>query len=155
MPNIYDVAIEVRGSEKGDEHGIGRGAIEESMTQVVRGMNGLIRLAEKNRSLVVGSSPQTVSGIVFTTAQIWTSNVALDRTDLATGVVDFEGSEFVARPWVAYRYRATPNLRHEFPCGEGGINLQEVLDRDFVRTIFVVGPSGVSSFLEWAATAIG
>src|SRR5262249_43513149 len=44
LEDVYYLGLEVRTGDKGDNGGTGRGAIEQALSQVFRGVNGLVEL---------------------------------------------------------------------------------------------------------------
>ena len=154
------IALEVkRGDVKGDAVGGSRGAIDVAATQVMRGLNGLIEFARSRLELCFGTNPphgtQTVVflPVIFTTAAIFFCDVDLSTTELASGRVDLTGARFERCDWLALQYHQTPNLKHSASVigPRPGRTLGEVLETEFIRTIPIVSPDGIGSFLRWAS----
>jgi hypothetical protein len=113
LDSVYHLGIEIRNpKEKGDQHSnrSGYGAIEDAVTQVCKGVNGLAAaladLAKPNPSETITRHGRdfVVSQImpaIFTTAQLWTTETDLGATDLASGNLnekDFRSLELVSKP---------------------------------------------------------
>lgn len=89
IPDGYQVAIEVKSQEKGDSAPTtGRSAIEDAVSQVLRGLNGLVQFYARMPSLLDSSKPTFLFPVVFTTAAIWTTSAKLDNADLVTGKIE-------------------------------------------------------------------
>jgi hypothetical protein len=98
---IFDVAVEASTGAKGDERGSSRGAIEDAVGQVCRGLNGLIeyfRLCDN-----VDEDNLELFPVVVTTAELLTTSKTLTESDLETGTVAL-GGDVQSRSWVYFRY---------------------------------------------------
>lgn len=150
--NIYHVAVEVKGAAKGDASGTGRGAIEEAATQVTRGVNGLIECFSRNRRYIVENCPVTFVPAIFTTAQIWATEVDI-AASVNTGEVKLDSSKVTAKPWLWFQYHISPGLRHsldrQVPNDEPfrRIGLGDLLELEYARTVAIVGADGIDAFL--------
>lgn len=51
--------------------------------------------------------------VVFTTARLWVSDVALDRADLSTGRIDIAGSSLTPVLWLRCQHFQSPELHHQ------------------------------------------
>lgn len=146
---IYHLAAEIKGKEKGESSGSGRGAIEEAVAQALRGQNGLVQFLsshERANSLgVVKLLP-----VVITTANLWASNADIANADLATGKLDKAGEQLNPIDWLWYHYPQSPGLKHTLTTSpsEGDDDvLIEALYSEFVRPVAVVSASGLPAFL--------
>ena len=148
----YHIAREVKSQEKGDPYGSGRGAIEAAATQVCRALNGMVHFVANNPQVLNDSGPAYFLPVVFTTARVWASNVDLGEADLLTGTIDLEGTSTEQRDWVYYQYHLSPGIKHRHPPTGRPINIEGLLDTEYIRTIPIVSASGVRSFftgLDW------
>ena len=141
---IYHLGMEVRTGQKGDPCGSGRGAIEDACTQVCRGLNGMMDFAAKQGVI---ETPVFFPAI-FTTAQLWTSDVSLADADLETGKLDVDGSRMKSVPWLLYQYHQSPGIRHALFDLDGMRDLGDYLCHEGARTIAIVSPSGIEEFLK-------
>jgi hypothetical protein len=106
---IFDVAVEASTGEKGDARGSSRGAIEDAVGQVCRGLNGLIDYFRDNSH---GDEERfEFFPVVVTTAELLTTSKPLTGSDLKTGTVALEG-DVQSRSWVFLRYPQSPGLKH-------------------------------------------
>jgi hypothetical protein len=153
----FHVALEVRSDERGDPDGKGRGAVEEAATQVLRGLNGMVEFFASHPEMFGYSYTIDLLPVIFTTANLWTSDVNLSDADLATGRVDLTSTDFKRRDWLLYQYHTSPGLKHSYPPSYNGSPLGVfgsfgiVLQREYIRTIPIVSPSGIAEFLAWAS----
>jgi hypothetical protein len=154
--DIYRLSFEVKSGEKG-EGSQGRGQINSAITQVLRGQNGLINYyAEKlvnssmmplgknyNRNDYVAFMP-----VIFTTANLWVSDVDLSKADIVNGNIDLSTNNLKKTDWVFYQYSQTPDLSHSLSGKSDAKNLSESLIVDFSRTIPIVNASSIAKFLS-------
>lgn len=149
--NLYHVALETISDAKGESKSSGRGAIEDAATQVLRGVNGMVHFLSLNRHLIKTDSIDLLP-VIFTTAQIWVSDVNLSEADLKTGDIKVLSSDFTRADWVLYQYHLSPGIKHQHSLPDENKTLQGVLQREYIRTIAVVSPNGIDSFLQWSGT---
>ncbi len=95
---IYHVAVEVKGDATGDPSGMGRGAIEQAATQVMRGVSGLVECFSKNRTCLPMDISVIFVPVIFTTAKVWATNVDLSETDLTNGQVSLDSADVSEKP---------------------------------------------------------
>jgi hypothetical protein len=150
---VYSLAMEVRTGEKGESDNQGRGRIEEAVTQAFRGVGGLLeRFSIPELLTMWGTNPASEDQVivfpaVVTTASLWVTEIDLGAAGLTDGNL-VPGTLSVTRvPWLFYRYRLTPDLRTKFGPAGRAESLQEILGRDFGRTVAIVGADGLGDFL--------
>jgi hypothetical protein len=94
---IYRLAFEVKSVEKGDGK-FGRGQINDAITQVLRGHNGLFnfftsKLQMTNKMPLGGSFGESKYAaflpVIFTTAKLWVSEIDLSEAEIKTGNINF------------------------------------------------------------------
>jgi hypothetical protein len=134
-----------------DSDSKGRGAIEEAATQVCRGLNGLVEFYSRGLRQLDRPWELTISPVIFTTANLWASDIDLSRADLRTGEVNREEAKLMPRPYVIYQYHLSPGIKHQLPQAPGPTSLAEVLDAEHVRTIHIVNANFVDQFLSFAS----
>jgi hypothetical protein len=154
---VFQLGFELKTGQTGDGFGQSR-AINDAITQVLRGKSGLINhLCESirtadHRSLGI-ESIRTIRFIpvIFTTAQIWVTDVDLTDADLNTGNL-VNQVEAKATDWIWLTHNQTSNLRPEFYWQQERSALDGFscdLRREFARSIAIVSPSGVDDFLSF------
>jgi hypothetical protein len=89
--------------------------------------------------------------VVFTTAQIWASDVELSSANLENGDIDLAGTSFVSKPYVFYQYHLSPGLKHSRSPVSRPTTIGAFMDSEYVRTIAVVTASGIEQFLNWSS----
>lgn len=152
--NVYNIGIPTKlRNETGDmnsPHGADRDAIEKAAGQACKGVSGLInraagRLKQKRDDLIVHT---WYMPIIFTTANLYTSNINLSTSDLATGKVKFDSKDEVTkRNFVYLQYPMSPGLKHDFVKHSASPRLDTILEEEYLRTIAIVSASGIESFL--------
>lgn len=150
----YHVALEVKTEEKGDNKGQGRGAIEEAATQICRGLNGMIEFLLRNNQMFEIQKRAVFLPVIFTTAQIWASNVDLSSADIQSGKVDLTKMNCEKQSWVVYQYHMSPGLKHSSSPLKLLNSFGEIMDSEYIRTIPIVSPSGIESFFNWASESL-
>jgi hypothetical protein len=142
---IFDVAVEASTGEPGDARGASRGAIEDAVGQVCRGLNGLTEYFRMNSH----SDEESFEffPIVVTTAELLTTSKPLTEADLTTGTVAL-GGDVQSRPWVFLRYPQSPGLKHSAPSSAAGTTeLGEALRLIFWKSVAIVQADKVEEFL--------
>lgn len=145
----FSVAVEVRTKAKGDGVGGAKDAIQQSMAQVLRGVSGLANhFYSRDRDHTRARSFRFVPA-VFTTADLWVTDADLTRTDLASGKVSEEQFKVAPSGWLWFNYNLSPNLRHSIPGADApSKTLAEVLITESTRSVAIINPSGLSTFLD-------
>jgi hypothetical protein len=148
IEDTYHIGLEVSSGAKGDSLGKGRGQIEEAATQVCKHLNGIAEEFRRRGEDFprIGESIHFLP-VIFTTAQIWTSEIDLGMADLQTG--DFELKDIHAKKkgWIWLQYHLSPGIKHSLGSYKSPKGLGEVLAHEYIRTIAVVTASGIEEFL--------
>ncbi|HEX6370321.1 MAG TPA: hypothetical protein VF006_15480 [Longimicrobium sp.] len=142
---VYALGYAVRADKKG-EGNPGRDAIEEACGQVLRGVSGFVHLLRSAPRFLIVKNPTPLIPVVFTTANLWTTDAELSEADLSSGELPNDLA-VQAVPWVWYRYHMSPGLRHEITATGGVREIGEMVEQLFVRTVAIVSPAGVDAFL--------
>src|SRR6185437_297727 len=106
----YHVGLAMRTRQKGDKEGDSNSnALAKAITQVSKGVNGLVNtlapLAPPFQTSPDGASPVlSIIPVIFTTAELWTTETALDATDLATGHLTPGQIPMIRRDYLAYHH---------------------------------------------------
>jgi len=149
--NPCHIGLEVRSTLKGDTQGESGKAIENASTQVLRGLNGMIEMLTKNRHIVSEWKRADFLPVIFTTAQLWISDVELLSADVSDGRVNLNHSNFTLQPWVSYQYHQSSGIKHSTSPGTAPSDLGKLMQSEYIRTIPIVNSSGIASFLEWSS----
>jgi hypothetical protein len=147
----YHLAFALRTNEKGepDAAATRQSEVEDAMAQVLRGANGLVMHFNRRRQLLGDDEQAGILPAVFTTANLYTSELKLDEADLATGKV--EGGSLTRAPWVMYQYAMSPGLKHAAFSADTPRDLVELYQSEYIRTVPVVSVEGIREFLGWAS----
>jgi len=99
-------------------------------------VSGFAKLLSQQPGLVPygGLQQRLIIPVVFTTAQLWTSDVDLSSADLQSGHVDPSKIKLVARPWIAYQYHTSQGIR-PMETLVGTNDLTVYLVQQVIRTI--------------------
>jgi hypothetical protein len=164
----YQIALEVRTHEGGDQHGRqGRGEIEDAATQVCRGLNGFVEFLVTRLDLLPVGAHAVLVPVIFTTAQLWTSEIDLGTADIETGRLPAGKLGLQQRDWVWLDYPQSTGLKHSVrhepvpltPHQSGPQPLARIFYAELMRKVAVVSPSGLTPFLTsalwgpWLSTA--
>jgi hypothetical protein len=146
--NTYHLGVEVSSGEKGDSRGKGRGQIEEAATQVCKCLNGLIEEFRRHGEGFSKKGPSVLFlPVIFTTAQIWTSEVDIGKAHLQTGNLELKDIDAKKKGWIWLQYHLSPGIKHSVGSYKVPKGLGEVLAQDYIRTIAVVTADGIDEFL--------
>jgi hypothetical protein len=149
--DIFHISIEVRSQKGGDPVGSGRGAIEEAVSQVCRGLNGLIRILPGFVPEHAGQLNVDFIPVVFTTARLFVTDANLGESDLHTGKVDMDRYSFESRPWLILQYNMSPGLKHGLRVLPAMHSISDLMYHEYVRSVAIVSPEGVDEFFKWAS----
>jgi hypothetical protein len=145
--NIYHIGLEVKNKTDGEPNGSGHGEIEQAATQILRGLNGMIDFIADNSRLFGQVNSIGLLPVIFTTAQLWVSDVDLGSADLSNGNIKMPTTNLKKVPWLYYQYNQSPGLKHILESGVETHDLQKSIYQEYVRTIAIVSSSGISDFL--------
>lgn len=159
----YSVGLEVKTGQPGDPGQPGRGAIEDAVTQVLRGMGGLMagyRPSVLNHyidgSPVDAPAEVRIVPVIVTTARLWVTEAELEEAGAADGELSAMSVAVAPKPWLLYRYAISPALQVSGYNFLGGHyrTFQEVRDLQFARTVAIVSAEGLGDFLANIADAL-
>ena len=153
---VYHLPFELRNRGKGEGQ-YGRGQINDSVTQVLRGLNGLIELAiesaKRGSMAFLKSDPRenlyaTFMPVVFTTAKLWVSDCDISLGNIESGNIEIEESKLHEVKWLFYQYGQSPALKHSYSAVRENSDISQILYLDYTRTIPIVNASGIGEFLS-------
>lgn len=147
----YHLAFAIRTQAKGDEDSktARQSEIEDAVGQVLRGANGFVMHFDRRPHLLDDDQQVGILPVIFTTANLYTSDVKLDEAELATGKVD--GGSLTRAPWVMYQYAMSPGLKHAAISHSAAGDLVELYQAEYIRTVPVVSVEGILDFMVWAS----
>lgn len=152
--DFYHISHEIRSHEKGDASGTVRGNIEKAVSQVFRGMNGFVNFMMKNSHLLRNEKITYFLPVIFTTAQIWTSEINLSEASIDEGKISIEDGNLERKNWVLFEYNQSPTLKHSFPIFPKQNDLALAIESEFSRTVAIVSASGIDDFIDWISNFI-
>jgi hypothetical protein len=145
--DVYQIGVVATRSNKGG----GRDDIEDAASQCMKGLNGMINFFQRNvenSRLFRNGEHVTILPVVFTTADLLVTDADLAAADLKTGGIGDE-VPVERRDWLCFEYNLSPGLKHEFsPRDRAYREIYEIAFCEFVRTIFIVRPEGISNFFD-------
>lgn len=149
--NAFHIGLVVKSREKGEGGKSEKDAIEETATQVCRGVNGLINLAGKKLDLIWSGAQNDTGSIfipvIFTTAKLYACLCNLSSANLENGNLDISNEEISEYPFIYYQYHLSPGIKHSANVEQKGDRFSTVLDYEYVRTIPIVSATGIEEFL--------
>lgn len=149
--DFYHIFHEIKSDKKGDATGTSRGVIEKATSQVFRGLNGFVNFMMKNPHLLKNEKTTYLLPVIFTTAQIWTSEINLSKANIENGNLIIEEKELERKNWILFEYNQSPNLKHLFPMIPRREELSLTIEAEFSRTIAVVNTKGIEEFIYWVS----
>lgn len=149
---IAEIALETKTGEKGDSRGAGeRNAIDKAVGQVLGAASGLINYLNS------GKIPKTVEWmgthnifipVVFTTANLFYSQADISEASTVSGYVAKDSVKVEKIDWLWYNHNRSIQLSHDTRFNYEANSNYDVLFRDFTRSVAIVGPDGIDTFLK-------
>lgn len=145
----YHVGLELRTGEPGDGIQQGGLAINQAVSQVLRGTSGLINhLLLVSRGSFNTEETVTFIPVIFTTAQIWVTGADLGAATLENGHLPGECVEAARFDWIWFSHNRSPHLRHDLEWTGTEADLAKEMRYEFARSIAIVSPQGVEAFFN-------
>jgi hypothetical protein len=145
----YQIAVDLRTGQKGDGEGKSSKAIDDAIAQVLRSTSGIIN---ESSDLVKppsqGEKTVTFVPVIFTTAEVWTTEADLGAADLATGNLTAEQVKAEEAKWIWFTYNRSPQLSHFLPYENKKDDLSQLIRQEFARSVAIVGAGGIDEFLQ-------
>lgn len=147
----YHIGLVVKSKEKGEGSKSEKDVIEQAATQVCRGVNGLIDLANKKPDLIL-SGAQNDPGtkfipVIFTTAKIYVCDCDLASANIENGNLDISNQKMSEKNFIYYQYHLSPGIKHSDSVSQTPNQFYDILDYEYVRTIPIVTATGITDFL--------
>jgi len=86
--------------------------------------------------------------VVFTTANLWTSDVDLRDAEIVTGDLAKSSVSLTPVSWLYLQYAMSPRLKHSLARRETGFELADLLEPHYMRTIAIVNADGIEEFFK-------
>lgn len=144
----FQVALEVRTGEKGDDKGTGRGEIEDAATQVCRGLNGLAEFLGEREDLLARGRSLALVPAIFTTAKLWVSPTNAGTADVLTGKLPASELRLEQIDWLWLDYSQSRGVQHSISHGSAPTRLTDVFYREMARRIAIVNAGSIEQFMR-------
>lgn len=146
---IYDLPFDLKTNAKGDASDTsGRSAINNAVAQVLRGTKGFLELVQDINKNDPTPCRFTFLPAIFTTARLFTTDSSIIGTDVERGQVDSNSISVNERPWLWFNWNRSTSFTPD-------VSANSVRRQDlnhwflrFTRTIAIVGPNGIDTFLR-------
>jgi hypothetical protein len=149
--NAFHIGLVVKSKEKGELGKSERDVIEQAVTQVCRGVNGLIDLGGKRLGLIWSGADNDIGAIfipvIFTTAKIYSCLSDLSLANLENGNLDVSETELEEEKFIYYQYHLSPGIKHSIQTEQMGKRFSDILAYEYIRTIPIVTATGINDFL--------
>jgi|SRR5579862_5280805 len=148
---IYNLPFVLDSDRKAESGGNPREAIDHALAQAWRGLGGLFALYKEHPELLeMGELADTRAlPVIFTTAELWTSDVDLAASDLENGKTPHGQATKVQ--WLWLKERISLDLKAELssdtPLDRG---LAGYAKGEYARCCAIVTSSGIEEFLRQA-----
>jgi hypothetical protein len=149
VPSGYQLGLEVRHASKGDNRGESGEAIEKAASQVLRGLNGFVEMLNRNTQLLDEHPHAYLVPVIFTTANLFGSDVDLSDADLETGISDVKKESLKPLGWLCYQYHTSPGIKHSRSLLKKPSVLGNLMQTEYIRTVPIVTPGGIEPFFAW------
>jgi hypothetical protein len=148
MMESCHLGFELRTASKGDSSSSGSSAINGATTQVLRAVNGLVDHLFPGAATNVERQGSTLFiPAIFTTAKLWVATGDLSGADLATSRLPDDWGTLKTVEWLWFSHNQSPALRHRLAINTTGFEISKTLHEEYTRTIAIVGPEGIDTFL--------
>lgn len=145
---IYHLGHELKTGLPGDGAAQSTSAINQAVSQVLRGTSGLVNhLFEFSRRSYREERVARFIPVVFTTAEIFVTDADLGAADVSTGELPVDSVTAEPAGWVWFNHNRSPALRHDLEWELPSDDLSKELRHEFTRSIAIVSPIGIDEFL--------
>jgi len=144
------IPITTRKNKQG-EKSYEKDSVNESVTQVLRGVSGFINYITSGRQNgieIKKDRKQIIIPVVFTTAQLLITDADIATADLVTGKLPENQIKAKKTDWIWYNYNRSTEITHGLQMVGTASQGYSNLFREFTRTVAIVGPDGLDSFIR-------
>jgi hypothetical protein len=147
----YHIGFDLRTGRQGDGRAPGgTKAIDQAVTQVLRGTSGYInQIFSVNRWPYQTRHTCRFIPVVFTTAELWVSDVDLGSSDLSTGELPADAVSVRQEKWIWFTHHRSPTLSHALLKLRSDDDMASELRMGYSRSVAIVSPDGIDEFLSW------
>jgi len=144
--NICHLGFEIKTNNPGDGISPNGSAINQAVSQVLRGTSGLINHLFLHRSFSIERAIGFIP-VIFTTAQLFVTDADLGSANITTGELAKDKVQVEKVDWIWFNHNRSPDLRHDLGWGSSERDLSNELRREFSRSVAIVGVDGIDAFL--------
>jgi len=148
----YHLGLELRTGEIGDGKGQRNQAINEAITQVLRGTSGLINHLEETASRRPETTLIRFVPVIVTTAEICVSNIDIGGADLRTGNLPHQEVQIDSPNSIWFTHNRSPALKPNAPSATATSdfnNFSAALRNEFARSVAIINTDGIEEFMSW------
>jgi hypothetical protein len=154
----YHLGFQLRTNQKGDGTGQRHSAINEAVTQALRSTSGIMNYLSSDVDLLKESKGTAILiPVIFTTAQLWTTDVDLGKADLESGNLDLDAVKAQTVDWIWFTHNRSPELSPEPRMLKPQVSdlmrsinrFSDALRHEFARSVAIVSTTGIDNFLCW------
>lgn len=150
---VYHLGFELRTGETGDSKGQRNQAINEAVTQVLRGTSGLINHLQET----VSSRPEKDQlirfvPVIITTARTCVTDLDLGNADLGTGNLSPQTVKIDNPNAIWFMHNRSPALKPNAPSTTARSdfnNFSAALRNEFARSVAIISTDGIEEFMSW------
>ena len=155
---VYHLGFQLRTNQKGEGNGQRHSAINEAVTQVLRSSSGIMNYLSSDADLLKESEGTSILiPVIFTTAQLWTTDVDLGKADLESGNLDLDAVKAQKVDWIWFTHNRSPELSPEPRMLKPQVSslmrsmnrFSDALRHEFARSVAIISTTGIDSFLCW------
>ena len=147
LRSAYRIGYEANAPVKGDAAAGKSGAIEDGVTQALRGAAGLIDLYAREPRHFTDVHRVAVIPVVVTTAALWVTDAMLETAHADTGDLDPKSVKFERVNAVAFQYNRSASLTPQHPTKLEKRDLRDLVDSEYVRTVHILNIEALDKFL--------
>lgn len=146
MSPIYDLGISIKTGQKGDNsRNSSSNEINDALSQVFKGVNGFIKFAKQHpKEIKLDSKVSAIIPVIFTTANLFTSDINLLESNLEKG--DVPKHTITPTDFILLRYPVSESFLTQ-PSIITAKSIGEVFDEIYMRTVIIVSTKGLSKLL--------
>lgn len=154
---VFNLGVEVPTQIRGEGNGNSKGAMSKAVHQSLLSTSGFIdHIQRQVMHLALWKSTPNLLFIpaIVTTAKLYTSNLDLGATDIASGKIDVSAASLLEVPWLWFNFNRSLELRSlSGYASDSSTKPAENMRWDFTRTIAIINSTGLDDFFSRAHLA--
>jgi hypothetical protein len=109
----------------------------------------MVNCIAQNPQILQGKRGAMLLPVIFTTAELWVSNVDLGEADLRTGAISLPNDSMSQVDYLCYQYNLSPGIKHAHWNSSTAPDLADLLVLGFMRTVPIVNASRIERFVKF------